>query len=304
MLKRFEIMNGTIMPCERGDSPLLVFETPDDTEKELIRRLGIDDHTLNSSLDPDEISRLEFEDEYIGIILKRPKNYSSQEQLMFRVSSMGVFLFKDRMVIIVSDNLPVFAGKQFQKVNSMNELLLKMIYSSITHFLDHLRVINMISNEIEQKVNSSMENKYLLHMFTLEKSLVYYLNSINSNGMLLEKLKNNSTKMTFTPDHLELLDDIMIENLQCYKQAEIYSDILASMMDARASIVNNNLNVLMKTLAQITLGVMVPTFVVSLFSMNVDFPYQHSGYYTFFVIIVVSLISPIGLMLFFKYKRW
>ena len=118
-----------------------------------------------------------------------------------------------------------------------------------------------------------MENKYLINLFSLEKSLVYYLNAINSNGVLIEKIRHNAARIGFTQEKMELLDDIIIENNQCYRQAEIYSNILASLMDARVSIVSNNLNVLMKTLNIITIAIMVPTFVVSRFSMNVKIPF-------------------------------
>ena len=113
--------------------------------------------------------------------------------------------------------------------------------------MEHLKIINNIAEEIENKINKAMENKYLINLFALQKSLVYYQNAITSNGVLLAKLKNNVVKLGFNQEELELLDDILIENDQCYRQAEVYSNILASLMDARASIVSNNLNILMKT---------------------------------------------------------
>jgi magnesium transporter len=94
-----------------------------------------------------------------------------------------------------------------------------------------------------------------------------------------------------------LLDDITIENTQCYKQAEIYSNILASMMDARVSIVNNNLNILMKKLTFVTIAIMVPTFVVSAFSMNVVFPFQ--GHRFAFWIILAIAFTAMGSFFFF-----
>jgi magnesium transporter len=130
-------------------------------------------------------------------------------------------------------------------------------------------------------------------MFTLEKSLVYYLNAINSNGVLIEKVKLNSTKFNFNTEELELLDDIVIENNQCYKQAEIYSNILASLMDARASIVSNNLNILIKILNVITIGLMVPTLIVSIFSMNVKLPIFQDHPFSFWFVIGISALSSL-----------
>ena len=132
--------------------------------------------------------------------------------------------------------------------------------------------MNMIADELEGKIQRSMENRHLINLFTLEKSLVYYMNSIHSNGVAIERLKANAAKIGFTPENLEYLDDLIIENNQCYRQAEIYSNIFASLMDARVSVVNNNISVLMKTLNVITISIMVPTFVVSVFSMNVGIP--------------------------------
>ena len=144
-----------------------------------------------------------------------------------------------------------------------------------------------------------MENRYLINLFALEKSLVYYLNAINSNGVLCEKLKNNAAKIGFSQEELEFLDDLIVENNQCYRQAEIYSNILASLMDARASIVSNNLNVLMKTLNIITIGIMVPTLVVSAFSMNVGIPLAAHPY-AFWMIMGLAAASVIGFMIFWR----
>jgi magnesium transporter len=148
-----------------------------------------------------------------------------------------------------------------------------------------------------------MDNRYIINLFALEKSLVYYLNSINSNGVLIEKLKNYSTRINFKQDESEFLDDMLIENTQCYKQAEIYSNILASLMDARASVVGNNLNVLMKTLTIITIGIMVPTFVVSAFSMNVAIPLENHPY-AFYIVIGLALSSILVLRWWLKKKQW
>jgi len=277
---------------------------PDENEKRfLINEYKLDEHTLNSALDPDEQARMEFEPEHLALILKCPKNYSGKDQFMFKVSSFGMFLFKDKLVIVMGEEFVLFEGKHFTRVTTIPETFLKLIYRSIFHFIMHLKIINLISDELEHKINASMENRYLLNLFMLEKSLVYYLNAINSNTIMMEKLKVNASKLDFNQENQEYLDDLLIENNQCYRQAEIYSNVLAGLMDARVSIVSNNLNVLMKTLNIITIGIMVPTFVVSMFSMNVKIPlgsYPHA----FWIIIGLSLISVIGFMFFWKFKKW
>lgn len=304
MLTTYAIIDGKILPAEGSEERILVFINPEKDEiGYLVSNFHLDEHTLQSSLDPDELSRLEFEKDHFAIILKRPRSYSSQEQFVFKVSSIGVFIFRECMLILIPEEVPLFDGKQTFTVQTMLDVLLKVFYRSITHFLHHLKVINIICDEIERKVNASMENKYLIQMFTLEKSLVYYLNAIHSNAVLLEKLRNAASKIGFSPEHLEILEDTVIDNNQCLKQTQIYSDIIASMMDARASIVNNNLNNLIKTLNILTIAIMVPTFVVSAFSMNVAIPLQKNPY-AFIMIMALSAVALAAAMFFFRLKRW
>jgi magnesium transporter len=249
MLRRYQIQDGKLVESHDPASSVWLYIAPDETERRLlVNDFKLDEHTLNSCLDPDELSRLEFEPDHMAMIWKRPKYYSAEDNFMFRVASTGCFMFKDRLVVVVSEDAPLFDGRVFLKLQSLSDLMVKLIYRSIFHFLEHLKVINMISEQLEQKINSAMENKYLLSMFTLEKSLVYYLNAIHSNGVLVEKLKLNAAKISLGQEQVEFLDDVFIENNQCYRQAEIYSNILASLMNARVSIVSNNLNVLMKQL--------------------------------------------------------
>jgi len=305
MLNRFSIIENKVTPDDNGN--IWIYFNPSEEEKRfLIDNFSLDEHTLNSSLDAEEIARLEFEPNHLAMIFKGPKSYIATELFFFRVLSIGAFLFQDKLIIICAQELPMmFHGKHFQKVNSLIDLLFKLIYRFIFQFYEHLKIINKISDELEEKINEAMGNKYLLNLFSLEKSLVYYLNAISSNGILMEKLKANSSKININIEDSELLDDIIIENTQCLKQADIYSNILASMMDARVSVVSNNLNILMKTLNIITILIMVPTFVVSAFSMNVELPFNLKEHpLAFWLIMGMAVISIIGVMLVWKYKKW
>lgn len=290
----------------RIDSPgqVILFVCPTEPERRyLIDEMKIDEHTLASALDPDELSRLEFEPEHLAVIFKRPRNYSVKDEFLFKVSSIGSFVFKDKVIIVSSEDIPIFDGVILNKPFSPAYLSLKLIYRSIYHFLEHLKIISTISDELQTKINTSMENRHLINLFTLEKSLVYYLSSISSNGALIDKIRINAAKIGLQVEEQELLEDIQIENNQCYKQAEVYSNILASLMDARASIVSNNLNVLMKTLNIITIAIMVPTFVVSAFSMNVKIPLATLEH-AFWIIMLLALISVVLFIMFWRYRRW
>jgi len=303
MLQRMELIGEKVVPNDDSGN-ISIYVNPDEEERKYLTEiLKLDEHTLASSLDPDELARLEFEPDHVAIISKRPRNYSSADTFVFRISSIGLFLFADRLIVVLSENVPLFQGKQYARVSSLQDLTLKIIYSSITHFVEHLKVINAVSDALEEQINASMQNKYLLNLFSLEKSLVYYLNAINSNGKLIERLKNSAVKLKFTPETIEFIDDMTIENSQCYEQAEIYSNILASMMDARVSIVSNNLNWLMKTLTIITIGIMLPSLVVSIFSMNVPFPGMDHAM-TFWGILSLALASVLLVRLTWWWKKW
>ena len=304
MRKSFAIGGGRISEQQNGDGNLLVYCNPDEGERRLLReQMHIDAHNLQSSMDPDEISRLELEPDHVALIFKRPKNYSEEDHLVFKVSSMGLFWSADRLVVIVPEDYPVFEGRPFQKVAGVQDAVLRLLQQTILHFLAHLKTIMMISDSLEQKVNRAMENRYLINLFSLEKGLVYYQNALHSNQAAIEKLKAFGSRMGFTSDHIELLDDLIIENQQCYKQAEISSNIFASLMDARASIVNNNLNVLIKMLNIVTIAIMVPTFVVSAFSMNVAMPLQKHPL-AFYIILGMAVLSVLSFIAFWRFKKW
>jgi len=304
MIKRYKLENNQLIQTET-DAPLvwLLIDPTEDEKKWVVGNFGLDEHNLASAFDPEEPARMEFEPDHLELILKRPKNYSSKDQFLFKVSSMGLFLFKDKLIVAISEDLNLFAGKYFKHVTGIREIFLKLIYNSIFHFMEHLKIINMIADEIERKINSSMENRYLLNLFTLEKSLVYYLNAVNANSYVIERLKHAVEKVGFSQRSVEFLDDIMIENNQCSRQAEIYSNILAGLMDARASIVSNNLNVMMKNLNAVVIAIAVPSFFAGVGGMSELTTITHIADHRVAYPVFVLLMSGIGVAVYWIIKR-
>ena len=299
---RFE--SGLLTKSDSAECQISLFIKPSDEEKKfLVQTLKLDEHTLASALDPDELARLEFEPEHTAIIFKSPIPHSAIDPFLFKVASVGLYLFKERLVIVTDESTFSFDGLKLQRIQSLNDLALRLIYRSIYNFIEHLKIISQISDELQSKISHAMENRYLLNLFSLQKSLVYYLNFINANDLVIQRLRNYATKLGFNENEQELIDDIRIENSQCYKQADIYSNILASLMDARASIVSNNLNVVMKTLTIITLLFTVPMFVVSAFSMNVTIPFQHHEH-AFWIILGFAGLGAFGVLVAWKRLKW
>ena len=304
MIKRYKIDKRQIVPVESETPMVWVVISPTDVEKKwLVENFNLDEHNFNSAFDPEEPARMELEPDHLALIFKRPKNYSSKDHFMFKVSSMGLFLFKDKLVVALTEDINMFSGKYFKQVSGIREVFLKLVYNSIFHFMEHLKVINMIADEIESKITYSMENRYLINMFTLEKSLVYYINAINANSSVIERLKHSAEKAGFSPRSVEFIDDIMIENQQCYRQASIYSNIFASMVGARASIVSNNLNILMKNLNAVVIAVAIPSFFAGVGGMSelCTLTGITNPQLAFFVFMVIMAI--VGIATFWVIKR-
>lgn len=295
MHKRFDISDKVIVPTDKDSCVIDFYINPDEFDKQnILKDLDFDEHTLVSSLDADEISRIEFEKDYTFIIWKRPNNYSfDSKDLNFKVSSIGFILSKDNITIILADDYELYGRREFSKVSSLTDYFLKILSYIIRHYVDHIKAINMMSKELQDKINISFENKYLIQMFNLGESLVYYIDAIGANNTVLAKLKNNAKKLGFSDDEIDTIDDLIIENNQCYKQAEIYSTILSGLMDARASIVNNNMNVLLKKLTIINI-IFLPLNLIAgiggmseFTSMTKGMPWQLS--YTLFTIAIVII---------------
>jgi len=301
MIKKYKIENHSIVETQDEDEKIIVAINPENGEKDfLVNNYGIDIHNLNSSLDPEEPARIEFEGDRIEVIFKKPKNYSSKDHYLFKVQSIGLFLLPDKLIVVLSEDTNIFSGKYFKSVIGIKEVFLKILYNSIYHFIEHLKVVNMIADEIETKISKSMDNKYLIHMFTLEKSLVYYTTAITSNSFVLEKLRFQASKFGFKERSMEYLEDIIIENNQAKMQADIYLQVFSNLMDARASIINNNMNVWLKTLTVITIAIAIPNFFASMGGMSeiekimgIENPRLAQGIFLIFSIIIAYLIFVI-----------
>jgi magnesium transporter len=303
MIQYFTLADGRVVETTAASGgSILLCVNPDSNERAgLINQYHLDEHNLNSALDPAELPRVEREDNHLAVIFKHPKHYTAKDNLVFHINSIGLFLFRDTLIIISPDDGALnFAGRTFTKVQNLQMLFLRIISSCITHFFGHLQVINDISAELELKLVRSMENRHLLQMFSIEKSLVYYVNAMSANGRVIERLKANARNEQtdgLTPEMIEFVEDLAIENAQCLEQAQVYSNVFSGMMDARASIVNNNLNVLMKRLTVINV-VFMPLNVISgvggmsefsMMTKNVPWPIAYSAF--MFGLVVIGWIT-------------
>jgi magnesium transporter len=194
---------------------------------------------------------------------------------MFEVSSVGFILTGDQLTIITTHEPLQLERQRTRAVKSLRDLLLRELLETIHHYINHLRVIKAMSREVQSKLNTSIGNEYLLRMFGLGESLVYYVNAIEANGGALGRLRASAERIEFSPTEIGMIDDLIIENTQCARQASIYSEVLSGLMDARGNIVNNNMTTLLKNLTVINvvflpLGVLVGIGGMSEFTMMTE----------------------------------
>lgn len=268
-MKQYTIANAGITESVEGNGQLLLFVAPDDREISIIReRFGLDEFDLSSTLDPDEVPRLESSNGRTLIIWKTPKTAKVSEAIDLGVLSMGLVILQEQLAFVMSEGQISFTSREFRNSLDPRDVLLGFLLHTIRHYVGHLRVIKQISTELERKITVSMENKHLLQMFDLSESLIYYIDAIEGNSVVLSKLRSLGSELRLNARQIQLLDDIILENAQASRQANIYSSVISGLMDARGTIVNNNMNVLLKNLTLINIVFLPLNLIASIGGMS------------------------------------
>jgi magnesium transporter len=264
MRQAFDLEEGRLHNRTPDTGPITIFSAPTPAERQLLRDgLGVDDHTLRSALDPEEIARLEFDPvtERATIICKRPDPRADTDAARFEVASVGLFLDPGRLTVVVADgSLPV--DMEALMVGSPVSLTLRILRSIIEEFVARLRAIRRTSGQIQARLNRSLDNRELVRMFDLSEDLLYYVDAIEANGAVLARLRALAGRVGLSQDDLAALDDLVIDNEQCARQGQVYSRVLGGLLDARGNIVNNNMNVLIKNLTVVNI-VFLPLGVIA-----------------------------------------
>jgi magnesium transporter len=268
---------------------------PTSEEMEQLTKLGIPLDFITYSLDQDERPRIEREDDGTRLIILRiPIQFEVNADLPFDTIPMGIITTDNYIVTVCkydTDLLDDFINGKSRNFSTgkRNRMLLLILLRTASRYLDYLRQIDKNVDLLEDKLTLSMRNKELLELLTYQKSLVYFTTALKANQLILEHLNKTHTFRAFEEDE-DLLEDVMTENQQAIEMTAISNGILSSMMDAFASIISNNLNVVMKFLASITIVLSIPTIVTSFFGMNVNLPFaSHPFAYLFIIGIFVAI---------------
>lgn len=286
MIQIFKTLEDGILNIENdiSDGCWIALTRPDATELENVAlRCGVDLDDLRAPLDEEERSRLVIEDNYTLILVDIPMIEDKEEKDRYVTIPLGIVLTDEVIITVCLEETGVLTPFMQGRIRSFytfkkTRLILQILYRNATLFLQYLRNIDRKSGDIEEKLHISQKNQELIELLELEKSLVYFTTSLRSNEVVLEKMVR-AERIKKYPDDEELLEDVIIENKQAIEMANIYSGILSGMMDAFASVISNNLNIVMKLLATITIVLSIPTMIASFFGMNfADIPlggYRH-----------------------------
>lgn len=267
--------------------------------------LNIPVDVFKDALDDEERSRIEREDNFVFIIVDMPViSYDEVGLAIYDTIPIGMIVTDHHFVTVYLEENPMIEQFMRNKVKKFftfkkTRFALQILYMISTYYLRYLKQINKKTSDIERELHQSMKNKELFTLLSLEKSLVYFTTSLKSNNIVMEKmLKQNFLRMY--EDDEDLLEDVIIENKQAIEMAEIYSSILSGMMDAFASVISNNVNIVMKFLTSITIVLAIPTMVASFFGMNVPHPFTNYHHGFILVIFISVVLSCITALIFWK----
>lgn len=247
------------------------------TEEEidlLVREYRLDAGFVRSSLDEEETSRIEVEDDQVLVIVDAPVTQMEESGMIYSTMPLGIILTGQNIfTITLKENavLKEFADGQVRGVqtNLRNRLALQILLRVASRFHQYLRQIDKITNYVEKQLHKSLRNKELIQLLELQKSLVYFSTSLKANELTLEKILRGRIIKMYDEDQ-ELLEDVLIEVKQAIEMSNIYSSVLTGTMDAFASVISNNLNIVMKVLTSITILLSIPNVITSAYGMNVE----------------------------------
>lgn len=256
---------------------------------------------LKAALDEEERPRIEIEDDSALILINIPVMLS---ETGYDTLPLGIVITPRNIITVCLENNPVILefneyNRRYFSTAKRTRFLFQILYKSATYYLRYLRQISKLSEQIEVHLRKSMKNKELFELMDLQQGLTYFTSSLRANGIVMDRLlrirSNNQYLDLFQiyEEDEDLLEDVIIENNQAVQMVEMYSRILSGMADTFASIISNNLNMVMKFLTAMTIILSIPTVISSLWGMNVDVPFMNNSYGFLFVSGIIFGITGI-----------
>jgi magnesium transporter len=317
MIKIFQTIDDKLVVIEDPKEKGIWISVINPTEDELTqvtKNTGIIPDLLKAALDEEERSRIEVDDGQLLILINVPISEQTSSGLYYDAIPLGIIAHENCVVTVCLRDNYILKEFELSRPKSFytfkkTRFVLQILFKTATYYLRFLRQIDKRSNEVENQLHRSMKNEELIKLLNLEKSLVYFTTSLRANEIVMEKLLKShliktdpdleltSQLLKMYPEDEELLEDVITENKQAIDMSETYSNILSGMMDAFASVISNNLNIVMKFLTSVTIILALPTMVASFYGMNVAMPFQHSPYAFWLIIGISFVLSMTGVIL-------
>ena len=313
MIRYYHTENGHVTELEKPVLSCWVNVTPPFEPGELdtlAEELAIPQDFLTDSLDIEERSRYEREDDIRLILVNTPmlNEIDRESEAIYITAPIGIILTQDHVVTICPYENPIlqrFIEGRVKNFDPANEqmFVLQIFEQNVLRFMDSLKKLNLKRNVIENELYDSSRNAELKQLLRIEKSLVYFVNALGSNELLKIKIKRTDfLRLGENEDESDFFEDIIIDNGQALSMANIYTNILSGTMEAYTSIISNNLNTFIQRLTVITIILMVPTLVSSFFGMNVKLPFANIQSAFYIILILAATICTFLLWFFYRKK--
>lgn len=281
MIQFFKSENGVLEPrCELCTGSWVHLTDPSKEELDQISKdCGVEIDFLSAALDEEETPRIDKEDEATLIIVDIPIVEPEGTSFLYNTVPLGIIITENNLITVCLEDSVIFEDFYKSRVKGFDctkktRFIYQLLFKTSSKFLQYLRQIEKASTQVENALYKSLKNRELLQMLKLEKSLVFFSTSLKANEIVLEKMmKTNMVKRY--PEDEDLLEDVIVENKQAIEMCTIYRDIQSGTMDAFASVISNNLNIVMKFLTSVTIILAIPALFGALWGMNVDVPFQN-----------------------------
>ncbi|HXB06045.1 MAG TPA: magnesium transporter CorA family protein [Puia sp.] len=311
MIQYFKNVNHQTVEVDHAENGAWVNILPPLKQQEftgLAEELDIPLDFLTDSLDIDERARFDDKDNVRLIVIKTPTENNSFNESDAYYITIPICIILTHNHIVTVNSFENGAIKKFLNTfqnrhpDKRNMMVLKVFEKITQTYMEFLKEINQRRNLMEQKLYASNRNEELLELMKIQKSMVYFVTALRSNEMLLLKLARTNF-LGLTEEEKEFLDDLAVDMSQALEMANIYTNILSSTLDAFASIINNNMNNVLKRLTSITIILSLPALVTGIYGMNVPIPYADS-HYAFYIPILLSVGISIIISWYFMKKKW
>ncbi len=301
MINLYSTVNGIITPCsEIEKNSWINMINPDEKELQYISEtLSVDMGFLRAALDEEESSHIDIEDDnQILIIVDIPVATSEDGAVIYSTMPLGIIYTENNIITVCLKENSIISEFEQGRVkgtdtNKKGRFIFQILYKISVRYLQYLKHIDKISKDVERQLHKSMKNQELIQLLDLEKSLVYFSTSLKANEATIKKLSRGRIIKLYEEDE-DLLEDVLVEVGQAIEMSNIYSSILSGTMDAFASIISNNLNIVMKYLASITIIMSVPTMIASFYGMNVSGIPMSDAPYSFWLVVFITITATIA----------